>query len=202
MAGIRSGAAGGALLLSAVLIAGLSADVRGPTIEVGRSRDAPPPAHTGGFGEPTCQACHIGNELNAPGGDLRVTGVPDGYRPGDSYLITVVLRSTDMSAAGFQAAMRFDGSVRGGDQAGTIRGVDPRTHITVGDPAPVEYIHHLRPGTHPTSPSIMTWSFEWVAPQEPLPVVLHIAANSANGDDSPLGDLVYTLTRRIAVSGP
>jgi len=32
--------------------------------------DGPPPAHTGGFGEPTCRACHFDGDLNAEGGGL------------------------------------------------------------------------------------------------------------------------------------
>ncbi len=190
----------GVLLVAAVLLVG--ADAGSGVRSAHGYRDGPPPAYTGGFGEPTCQACHTGNDLNVTGGELRVSGVPDGYRPGDTYLITVLLQSSGMAAAGFQATLRFDGSVRSGEQAGTIVHLDPRTHVTQGEPGGVQYIHHLRPGTTPTTEKLASWSFEWTAPEEPLPVILHITANSANGDDSPLGDLIYTLFQRIAVSGP
>lgn len=184
------GLRGSVILLAAVLVADEG------------YREGPPPAHTGGFEGPTCQACHTGNDLNAPGGALRVSGVPDGYRPGDTYLVTVTLDSSGMGAAGFEASFRFDGSVRRGEQAGAIVHHDPRTFVTLDGPDGVQYVHHLHAGTEPTTAELASWTFEWTAPEEPLPVILHIAANSANGDDSPLGDLIYTLTRRIAVSGP
>lgn len=190
----------GVPLVAAVLLVG--ADAGSGVYSAHGYRDGPPPAHTGGFGEPTCQACHTGNDVNATGGELRVSGVPDGYRPGDTYVITVLLRSSGMAAAGFQATLRFDGSVQSGEQAGTIVHLDSRTHVTRGEPDGVQYIHHLRTGTAPTTEELASWSFEWTAPEEPLPVILHITANSANGDDSPLGDLIYTLFQRIAVSGP
>src|SRR5690606_8758969 len=44
--------------------------------------DRPPPAHTGGFGEPTCQQCHFDAPLNDPGGALYVEGLPERYTPG------------------------------------------------------------------------------------------------------------------------
>lgn len=192
----------GGLLLVTTLVASAPGEAEPAASTIHGYREGPPAAYTGGFGEPTCQACHTGNDLNAEGGELRVSGVPDGYRPGDTYLITVLLRSSGMAAAGFQATLRFDGSVRSGEQAGTIVHLDARTHVSLSEPNGVQYIHHLRPGTTPTTEELASWSFEWTAPEEPLPVILHITANSANGDDSPLGDLIYTLFQRIAVSGP
>ncbi len=61
--------------------------------------DGPPVGHTGGFGEPTCQGCHLGNQLNAPGGMLGVEGIPAAYMPNERYRITIVLQTEDMGAA-------------------------------------------------------------------------------------------------------
>jgi len=66
----------------------------GATVAAARAAnyDGPPVAHTGGFGEPTCQACHQGEPLNAPGGSLRIEGLPQRYEPGRAYTLTMVLR--------------------------------------------------------------------------------------------------------------
>ncbi len=88
--------------------------------------DGPPIGHTGGFGEPTCQGCHLGNQLNAPGGMLGVEGIPAAYTPNERYRITLVLQSEDMGAAGFQAALRFSGGDHAGTQAGRLEPYDLR----------------------------------------------------------------------------
>ena len=54
--------------------------------------EEPPPAHTGGFGEPTCLQCHFDGALNEPGGELRVEGLPEAYMPGETYTLDVPRR--------------------------------------------------------------------------------------------------------------
>ena len=78
--------------------------------------EGPPPAHTGGFGEPTCQACHADNPLNAPGGSLALRGLPAVYAPATAYRVTITLRRPGLGRAGFQLAARF----ATGDQAGSL----------------------------------------------------------------------------------
>ena len=56
-----------------------------------------------------------------------------------------------------------------------------------------EYVQHTRAGSRPTD-DVAEWTFEWRAPETETPIVLHVAANSGSGDDSPLDDLVYTLS--------
>ncbi len=36
------------------------------------------------------------------------------------------------------------------------------------------------------------WQFQWEAPERRAPVVLHVAANAANQDDSEFGDSIHT----------
>ena len=72
-----------------------------------RYPDGAPPAHTGGFGESTCQACHFGSELNEPGGLLTIEGVPEVYRAGQAYQLTVQLTKPAMASGGFQLAARL-----------------------------------------------------------------------------------------------
>lgn len=154
----------------------------------------PPAAHTGGFGEPTCQQCHTEFDLNLLGGRLEVEGLPEAYEPGRSYAVVVTLHSDQMESAGFQLSARFDG----GGPAGKLSPVDAR--VAVVDSTGVPYAQHTAGGTAPETHELARWTLEWVAPPSGGRVVFHAAANSANGDNSPFGDLIYTTER--AVGGP
>ncbi|MDX1492937.1 MAG: choice-of-anchor V domain-containing protein [Longimicrobiales bacterium] len=151
---------------------------------------APPAGVTGGFGEATCASCHIGSDVNAFGGRVRVEGLPTAYEPGDEYVLTVDLRADETAVAGFQLSARFSDGRRRGASAGALEPLDSRT--AVADSVGVRYLHQTETGSRTADASGGSWSFLWRAPMDGRSVVLHVAANSGNGDNSPLGDLVYT----------
>lgn len=152
-----------------------------------RYPDPPPPAHTGGFGEPTCHACHFDGPLNAPEGTFRVTGVPDRYTAGARYALTVSLTHPQMQRGGFQLAARR----ANGTQAGHF---PPADGLTVDTAVGIAYV---RPTTIPWAADTSRWTFTWTAPDTTAgPVAFHAAANAANGDDSDFGDFIYTWEAR------
>lgn len=162
---------------------------------------APPPAHTGGFGEPTCRECHFEGEANAPGGSLEIAGLPAAYEPGASYEVAVVLRRPDMERAGFQLAARFASGPAAGRQAGDLQPLDGRAevvrHRRPAGPEAVQYARHTPAGTALTKDAEeAVWPLLWTAPPTPAggvaEVAFHAAANAANYDDSEFGDLIYT----------
>ena len=151
--------------------------------------EAPPAGSTGGFGEPSCVSCHTGNDVNAFGGEVGVVGLPAGYRPGEELLLTVVLEADETTVAGFQLSARYgDGPDKGRD-AGELRAVDHRVART--DSAGITYLHQSEAGSVAPDPSGSSWTVSWTPPESGHPVAIHVAANSGNGDESPLGDLVY-----------
>lgn len=152
----------------------------------------PPLAHTGGFGEPTCQACHVGDGLNAPGGELRLEGVPRAWQPGTVYPIAVVLRRDSLARAGFELSARFQ---EGGAQAGRLAASDSLARVTPDTARHVEYAHHTLAGNQPRN-GIGRWVVLWTAPQAQGEVVFHAAAVAGNDDNSNLGDVVYTRAAR------
>src|SRR6185503_1360762 len=79
----------------------------------------PPLAHTGDFGQPSCNTsgCHVGNPVNATGGSLTITGVPAEYTPGTTYPITVTINRTNQRRWGFELTTRVP---PGGAQAGNL----------------------------------------------------------------------------------
>lgn len=147
------------------------------------------PARTGGFGEMTCQQCHWENALNDPAGRLTVEGIPQAYTPGEQYPITVTLARSGIGRAGFQLSAREDGiNMNAGNDAGLLAGDDDRVTVLAGKR--VSYAQHS-PGGVQASTGTQVWKLTWTAPVDG-PVVFHVAANAANGDDSPLGDYIYT----------
>jgi hypothetical protein len=161
-------------------------------------KTGPPPAHTGGFGEPTCRACHSDAGLNEPGGTLTVSGEPATYEPGKTYELEVVLRRNGMLRAGFQLAARFADGASTGRQAGTLAPADARTIVTWDTLTQVSYIEHNLAGTALTGDA-GHWIVRWTAPPTAAgPVSFDVAGNAANDDDSPLGDFIYTTALRVA----
>lgn len=162
--------------------------LRTPLGDVEASESGPPPARTGGFGETTCLECHWDNPINDAGGWLRVSGLPQGFTPGQRYTITVSVSHPELTRAGFELSVRFDD----GTGAGSVSPRDRRSEIVPGDAGGVTYVRQTREGAMPTNRGEARWTFDWIAPTTPRPVRVHAAANAANGDASPLGDFVYT----------
>jgi hypothetical protein len=161
----------------------------------------PPPGHTGGFGEPTCVACHTEYGLNEPGGMLRVEGLPPAYEPGGQYALTVRLETEDMGAGGFQMAMRFLDGPEPGLSAGSWEPLDANVTVTPDSIDGTPYVHHTQVGSRVSDPHVATWTMLWHAPEAGGAVMLNAAANSGNGDDSPYGDLIYTFSAEASPAG-
>ena len=161
-------------------------------------RDQPPLAHTGGFGEPTCIACHFDGTLNDSAGSLTIEGIPARYQPGKRYRLTITVRHPELKLAGFELASRFATGPDSGRQAGALNTIDERAKVSTDDGTHVQYAHHMRSGTTPLPSGVGRWTVEWVAPTAgSAPVVIHVAANAANDNDSPLGD--YIFARSVSV---
>jgi hypothetical protein len=160
------------------------------------NRAGPPPAMTGGFGEPTCHSCHFDNpEERGPDTDERallLLGLPDHYEPGRAYALSIELRHPDLRRAGFELSARFATGEAEARDAGVLAALGARTATTrFGTPA-ISYVHHTDSGTRVEEPGSARWEFEWRAPESSLaPVVFHFTGNAANDDDSELGDHIF-----------
>jgi hypothetical protein len=149
----------------------------------------PPLALTGAFGEATCQLCHTGNNLNAAGGSLTISNVPQDYVPGQTYQIQVTIARSGQQRWGFELAAR---AASGGQQAGTLASTSNTTQVTTF--SGVQYITHTSNGTFQGSQQGI-WTFNWTAPPSPVgQVVFAAAGNAANGNFSNSGDFIYTAT--------
>lgn len=163
-----------------------------PTL-AGGYQDGPPPAHTGGFGEPDCRACHQGGP-GARDGVLVWRGIPDGYRPGEPYQVTVTLSSPGMALAGVQLSARTDP----GRQAGVWSSLPSDLTLRPAGKPPVDYVQHQ--AARVLSDGRARWRLTWRAPQDCAGIIrFHAAANAANQDDSAFGDRGFTA---VATSPP
>jgi hypothetical protein len=176
------------LLLSAFLVTAARA-----------AYDARPPlAHTGGFGEPSCRGCHFDGPTR-PTETLSLGWLtPEHFRPGGVYRLEVAIHDTTARAGGFQLAVRVAAGPHAGTQAGTLCPIDPRVAVASDTTTGVQYASHAGAA----SADSLRWQIEWRAPAEDVgAVVFHVAANSANDDNSMLGDAIITRSWEIRPSG-
>jgi len=183
-------------LTCALIIPAGFTPVRSPSPRPGTARaesDRPLPAHTGGFGEPTCGACHIQADVNAGAGSLTLAGLPLEYVGGVTYTLTITLAQQGLAAGGFQLSTRF----ADGTQAGTLAPTPhDSTRVAVTTAGAVQYIHHVYAGTRPGASDTISWQIRWTAPATGGTIVFHVAANAADDDASPLGDMIYGTSLR------
>jgi len=158
-----------------------------------------PPGFSGGFKEESCHACHFHAEPNAAPGRVTIDGVPATFAPGEGYPLTITLRRAGTKLAGFQLAARFKDS---GTQAGTLApGAGEGERVGVVSQGGVQYAGQKKPGASVGDPDVARWTIEWVAPDRGGPVVFHVAANAADGNESADGDFVYTATAESTPTG-
>lgn len=180
-----------------------AAGILGVAAAFGMSRaypDGPPPAHTGGFGEPTCRHCHSDGEvLGAADGSAGIAGLPAAFEPGMSYDIAVVVRRPGLRRAGFELAVRYASGENEARQAGALAAVDPaRVALDRDTTRGVTYAHHTRAGTRAPSEGELRWELRWTAPASPGRVVFHAAVVASNDDNSNFGDEVYARAQVVA----
>jgi hypothetical protein len=164
----------------------------------GAAFDARPPlAHTGGFGEPTCRECHFdGPERSASA--LSLGGVPERYQRGAAYRLDITIRDGTAKVGGFQLAARVAAGPHAGTQAGWLCALDSRVAVVADSASGVQYASHALAA----SADSLRWQLEWRAPTADVgAVVFHVAANSANDDDSQFGDAIILASRETRADG-
>ena len=174
--------AGGITLLTTLLVAA--------SPPYAAYRDGPPPGFSGGFGEPSCDACHFSEPLNDPAGYLEIAVPGESYVGGRSYPISISLGRPKLAAGGFQLTARF---AEGGGQAGVLS-VEPNSaeRVALVVDREIEYAFQGAGGSVPTGPDRIAWTVLWTAPVSGGTVHFHVAANAGNGDENASGDFIYT----------
>jgi hypothetical protein len=155
-----------------------------------------PPGYSGGFKDDSCHACHFEAEPNSGGGRVTLAGVPAQFAAGARYTLTVTLTRAGMKRAGFQLVARFKDS---GEQAGTLApGPDDAERVKVESQGGAQYAGQKLAGSALSSADATEWTVEWTAPERGGPVIFHLAANAADGNERADGDFVYTVSGESA----
>lgn len=158
-------------------------------------RTGPPPRFTGGFGEETCQYCHWEFEATSDSAAFHVAGFPPLYVAGRTYDLDVIVTAAGLRASGFQLAVRFADGYAAAMNAGSLVSTSNRTSVMKDAPSGVAYAQHTIDGVAVGTDGRAVWRIRWTAPESSGAVRLDAAANAGNGDESEMGDRVYTFTR-------
>jgi uncharacterized protein (TIGR03437 family) len=157
----------------------------------------------------TCTACHRGNDLNSPGGFVRIEAVP--YRSGQRQLIRVTVSHPEAQRWGFQLTARLasDETKKAGtftaEQGSPIKvrcapdGRDATPSQSCG--SDVEFAEHggTAESTFGGANGAKTFEVEWTAPEgaDLGDVIFYAAGNAANSNNQPTGDRIYNTSLRI-----
>lgn len=143
--------------------------------------------------EGTCTDCHAGAAPNPDtSGTIELLGLPERYRPGERYALTLRLAHPDPSRSrwGFQLTAVAANTLR---RAGELVVTDEvHTQRLDGGPGDRQYLEQTSEGTGIGRTGEQRWSFAWVAPVADVGDVAFFAAgNAANADGSSQGDWIF-----------
>ncbi len=161
--------------------------------------------------ESNCTLCHsakVGNNLDTPGGSVKILDLPATYTAGQTYRLRVQL-STDSTAAYPDRAWGFElTAVRASDGEGcgtfVLDDSDTLQIVSGADGEhPVElssrrYVEHKFLGSRSGRSGPVEWTFSWRAPTAPEDSALfYCAGNATNGNMDPSGDFVFTTAETV-----
>jgi hypothetical protein len=149
-----------------------------------------PASRTGAPGDiGTCNAsrCHNTFALNSSTGSVTIT-TDDHYVPGQPMVLTVTVARDEAVRFGFEITAK-DAS---NQHVGTFTLIDPNTEFAENDP---NYVTHDNAVDGTASHA---WTVGWTPPGDATtPVTFYAAGNTANGNDLPSGDHIYTTSRTV-----
>lgn len=132
----------------------------------------------------TCVQCHTPGPVNTVTGWITTNVPPEGYTPGQTYLITATGTHTGVVKFGFELTVENSQ----GNKVGTLQLTEPtRTKFTNSNHA----VTHTAAGNVPSG-NTNTWTMNWVAPSNVSGNIgIYAAFNAANGNGNNQGDVIY-----------
>ncbi|MEK6299672.1 MAG: choice-of-anchor V domain-containing protein [Acidobacteriota bacterium] len=162
------------------------------TIVAYASVQGPEPGYTNAPNDlGNCTSCHDKHLVDTGPGNVRISGLPAVYQPGQTYTFSVTTSQANRIRFGFQLTA-LD---QLGKKAGALASVDSNTKLLfetgVGGR---QYIEHSEAGTMAALSGSRTWQLRWTAPATDIGTVrFHVAGNATNNsgvqDDD---DWIYT----------
>ncbi|MCC5879651.1 MAG: hypothetical protein JJU03_07140 [Idiomarina sp.] len=154
--------------------------------------DGPEPGYTGGQGYADCSSCHFAGPDKSAASRIELYGLAEQMVADETYELTLLVSDPEQRLGGFQLAIRdlatgeSVGELKVGDnqQISSYQGVDFLSHSEPQQAQPEE------------GEQVTRWKFQWRAANA-NDIEISAAAVAADGDDSSLGDNVYTISRII-----
>ena len=179
-------------------------DFSGNPNTVSANSSGPPNPYTNAPGETNCTACHNSFTVNSGTGNVRITGLPNNYRPNQQIPLTATLNQQGAVVFGFQTTAINNAGAQAGDYilpAQTPAQMQTITSAVSGFTR--KYVEHTSSGIIPTVFDTKSWSFTWKAPAlQSGRVTFYISGNAANSDGSTQGDYIYTNNATICSNSP
>lgn len=154
------------------------------------------PGYSGAPGDSDCTACHGGRPNSGPGKVAIAFAAGTSYVPGQTTRVTVTVADPNARRWGFEASPRMT-SDAANTGAGILAAVDANTQL-LPPAGTVQWMTHTSAGTRPGTTGSASFEFDWTAPAAGAgAVTFYVAANAANGNGAPTGDLIYTASATL-----
>ena len=154
--------------------------------------EGPEPEYTGGQGYDDCSSCHFAGPAKTPASGIQLSGLAEQIIPGEFYQLSLEVTDPEQQVGGFQLAIR---DLSSGHSVGQLQAGEGQQVI---EHAGVTFLSHNQPqiAQQKRDAQRTTWQFGWQA-QAAAELEVSVAVVAADGDDSSLGDNVYTFSRII-----
>ena len=153
------------------------------------------PKLTGGQGFEDCSSCHFAGPAKTETSGIQLHGLAEQMVPGELYRFTLEVRDPEQRVGGFQLAFR---DLATGASVGELEEGEGQHKLKHEN---VEFLAHSKPqqAQETDGERHTRWEFVWrAAAAEELEV--SVAAVAGDGDDSSLGDNVYTFSRILTTN--
>ncbi|WP_126798418.1 choice-of-anchor V domain-containing protein [Aliidiomarina soli] len=150
------------------------------------------PGYTGGWEQPDCSACHFAGPPQSERSGIELAGLAQQLVPGKTYQLELIVLDPEQQVGGFQLAIRNAGT---GASSGEF---EPQSGQQQLEADGITYLSHSEPAEASADGEEQRtrWYIHWKAGADQA-VEISVAAVAADADASPLGDNVYTLSRKI-----
>ena len=143
------------------------------------------PLRSGAPGEGNCAGCHGSYQVNYGDGYVKLEDLPDGYEPGQSYVIKVVLYSPGRNRNCFVLSSAAE---EAGHAAGSFSCVDP-----VGTKISGKYILTPKNCLDVGSDGMASWEVQWNSPSKAeSDIIFYLMGMGSDADNDEDGDITYT----------
>ncbi|RAJ99052.1 choice-of-anchor V domain-containing protein [Aliidiomarina maris] len=148
------------------------------------------PKLTGGQGFDDCSSCHFAGPDKRETSGIELHGLAEQMVPGAWYQLTLEVTDPEQQVGGFQLAFR---DLATGESVGEFDMGDGQLILPHDN---VNFLGHSKPqrAEQVDGDKVTRWQFVWRA-GDAESLELSVAAVAADGDDSSLGDNVYTYSR-------